>query len=272
MPVTLLVLTLFAVFPVTISTPEVQTPDGPAAVWLVEVPLERVTARTVAADPRDPDGPGVFQTRLWPVQRIAKREGAWLAVNGDFFSAPPVSVLGRQERWVHGNRARVVGWGLTDGELWGEPLPQDGERVTLWLSGDRATIGTDRPAWAEQAVSGSTRLLTAGRTVAPDSPTRHPRTTAGLSGDGRTLYLLIADGRRPGHSVGLTLAEAATLLKHAGATDALNLDGGGSTTLVAARRLLNRPSDGGTFTPPLSIPRPVANALLLSPRPPLKGR
>jgi hypothetical protein len=64
---------------------------------------------------------------------------------------------------------------------------------------------------------------------------RHPRSAAGLSPDGRILYLLAIDGRRP-ESVGATEAETALILQRLGAADGLNLDGGGSTALVLRRR------------------------------------
>ncbi|MDR0761402.1 MAG: phosphodiester glycosidase family protein [Treponema sp.] len=60
---------------------------------------------------------------------------------------------------------------------------------------------------------------------------RHPRSAAGLSADGNTLYLLAVDGRRSA-SAGVTEAELALILKRLGAWDGLNFDGGGSTALV----------------------------------------
>ena len=57
---------------------------------------------------------------------------------------------------------------------------------------------------------------------------RQPRTLAGVRADGR-LLLVTVDGRRPGWSAGVTLREAARVMRSLGARDALNLDGGGST-------------------------------------------
>ncbi|MFP3042892.1 phosphodiester glycosidase family protein [Treponema primitia] len=62
-------------------------------------------------------------------------------------------------------------------------------------------------------------------------PVRHPRSAAGLSADGKTLYLLAIDGRRS-ESVGATEKETGIILKRLGADDGLNFDGGGSTALV----------------------------------------
>ncbi|WP_428939261.1 phosphodiester glycosidase family protein [Fontivita pretiosa] len=74
-----------------------------------------------------------------------------------------------------------------------------------------------------------------------------PRTAVGVSRDGRKLILLVVDGRQPGHSLGMTTQELGQVMLELGASDAVNLDGGGSSTLVFADpnpRVLNRPSDG----------------------------
>jgi hypothetical protein len=85
------------------------------------------------------------------------------------------------------------------------------------------------------------------------STTRHPRTAAGVTSAGE-LILVTVDGRQS-ISQGVSLAEMAALMKKLGAVDAINLDGGGSTTLSAKGVLINSPSDGAE--------RPVADALLI---------
>jgi exopolysaccharide biosynthesis protein len=86
---------------------------------------------------------------------------------------------------------------------------------------------------------------------------RQPRTLAGVTEEGR-LLLVTVDGRRPGWSVGMTLPEAARLMRSLGARDALNLDGGGSTTMVVRGEVVNRPSDRAGE-------RPVSDALFVTP-------
>jgi Ca2+-binding RTX toxin-like protein len=73
---------------------------------------------------------------------------------------------------------------------------------------------------------------------------RHPRTGIGATADGR-LLLVTVDGRRRRHSVGMTLLEFAREFERLGATWALNLDGGGSSTMVVRGKVVNRPSDKG---------------------------
>ena len=71
------------------------------------------------------------------------------------------------------------------------------------------------------------------------STERQPRTVAAVKADG-TLLLAVFDGRSPA-SAGVTLREAAEILRSLGARDAINLDGGGSSTMVVNGRLRNRP-------------------------------
>lgn len=123
-------------------------------------------------------------------------------------------------------------------------------------------------------VNGGPRLLRDGETditawaegfVWPGDPSfydafgvrRNPRTLAGVAADGR-LLLVAVDGGRPGWSLGLSFSESARLMRSLGAVDAVNLDGGGSTTMAIGDELVNRPSDD-------SGERPVADAVVVLP-------
>jgi hypothetical protein len=88
---------------------------------------------------------------------------------------------------------------------------------------------------------------------------RHPRAALGLSDD--EILAVACDGRRSGVDAGLTMAELAQVLLDLGARDAINLDGGGSTTLVHRGHLLNRPYSDQDQPAPES--RPIVSALLL---------
>lgn len=107
-------------------------------------------------------------------------------------------------------------------------------------------------------------ILRGGRLLSGlDNETSTVRTAAGLADRGRRLYLLALDGSRDYRS-GLTIAELARAMRKLGATDAFNLDGGGSSTLVARTHgahatVRNHPS-GGTE-------RPVANGIGIFVRP-----
>ncbi|MFG2322718.1 phosphodiester glycosidase family protein [Streptomyces sp. NPDC048568] len=101
--------------------------------------------------------------------------------------------------------------------------------------------------------------------VHPDDPSwyygwvhkRNPRTLAGVDAAGRTV-LVTADGRAT-RSLGLSIAESAAVARSLGLRDAVNLDGGGSTTMVTDDTVINTPSDA-------TGERPVGDALLILPR------
>lgn len=86
---------------------------------------------------------------------------------------------------------------------------------------------------------------------------RNPRTIAGVDAQGRTV-LITADGRNV-DGLGLGIGEAAAVAKSFGLRNAINLDGGGSTTMVANNKVLNTPSDA-------TGERPVGDALVITPR------
>lgn len=89
---------------------------------------------------------------------------------------------------------------------------------------------------------------------------RHPRTAVCIQSNQHWLFV-VADGRQPKLSRGMTLEEMTDLMLAEGCQDALNLDGGGSSTLVIDGQLRNSPSDFG-------VERPVSDAILVFPRKP----
>jgi len=75
---------------------------------------------------------------------------------------------------------------------------------------------------------------------------RHPRTAIGITDDNR-LIAVVVDGRNS-ESSGMTINELTILMKALGCVDAMNLDGGGSSTMwVRNRGVVNHPSDNGVF-------------------------
>ena len=93
---------------------------------------------------------------------------------------------------------------------------------------------------------------------------RHNRTALGIRPDGTTL-LLVADGRFKHQAEGLSLPELQRVMRWLGCTEAINLDGGGSTTMYVHYRpeggVVNYPSDNGHYDH--EGQRPVSNAILV---------
>jgi hypothetical protein len=117
-------------------------------------------------------------------------------------------------------------------------------------------------AGALDTVGGNPNLVENGRIAVGECPTsiyfcrRHPRTGVGVTATGR-LLLVTVDGRQRGRSVGMRPRQFAKLFQYLGAKWALNLDGGGSTTMVVDNKVVNRPSGG--------YQRPIGTALLVLP-------
>lgn len=158
-------------------------------------------------------------------------------------------------------------------------------RTSSGAASNQAFLRLESTEDVRESVGGSPILVKDGKrwfTDPGDNFTngRHPRTMVGWTPGGDTL-LVTVDGRQPSLSVGMTLHEAAELLIGLGATEGINLDGGGSTTFVRAGSVVNSVSDvqvrsGGTTMLRHSVQggdkvvghveRPVASALVVVPR------
>ncbi|MDX1918559.1 MAG: phosphodiester glycosidase family protein [Candidatus Caenarcaniphilales bacterium] len=125
---------------------------------------------------------------------------------------------------------------------------------------------SSQPDWSSMshAVGGGPFLLSKGQIVINETSEGFtnksgigglaPRTAVGITPDGR-IILLVADGRQK-DSVGLSIRELAELLRDIGVVEAINLDGGGSSSMVINGKIVNSPSDKEGM-------RPVSTALLV---------
>jgi exopolysaccharide biosynthesis protein len=139
---------------------------------------------------------------------------------------------------------------------------------TRWKS--TRGVAPDRLDRAESIVNGAGLLRQGGTTITDwqaeglnretFTDVRNPRTVIGAD-QGGIVWLIVVDGRQPDYSIGMAFADLERLCDRLGLTDALNLDGGGSTTMVVNGRLVNHPSDP-------SGPRPVSDAIVVIPNGP----
>ena len=151
---------------------------------------------------------------------------------------------------------------------WARDELTTGMRIDISLAVKPADRSPSNPwAAAEDIIGAGPKLVTGGRIditterekMDPTFSTdRHPRTAIASLTDGRVL-LVVVDGRQPLRSIGMSLDELARLLIEFGATEAMNLDGGGSTAMVVQGKVINHPSDAAGE-------RPVSDAILVLPR------
>jgi len=190
----------------------------------------------------------------------------------DGFSAAPQALAALNASFFD-RRFYPRGHTVSDGEAWPEPMSVNASPLLHCDAGDAVQAQRCRlqlappyqlPSGTRTAVAGTPWLIRAGqaRTATDDASCpghcdgRHPRTALGLSADGHHVILLLAEGRRDGVP-GLSLAETAAHLLQLGAHEALNLDGGGSSSLlIRGQSVMQRPAR----EPGL---RRIANALLI---------
>ena len=228
----------------------------PTVAHLLHVDLSQSGLSFVVTQPQPETAP---RLRAQTVRQFLQEQNLQLAINANFFhpfhSRSPWDFYPRV-----GDPVQVLGRAASAGHSYSTQAWAD---ATLYLSSsNRAEIGTlTHPLW--NAISGDQFLIRHGKILAdPADHQVYPRCAVGLTTNKSTLILALVDGRQPGYSEGSTLHELALLLQQHGAHDAINLDGGGSVTLVIARPnapplILNSPIH--TRIP--GRQRPIANHL-----------
>ncbi len=263
--------------PAVLALALLAVPARAADAWTAPAPGVSVLERTeggqhVVAAYVDLCEPGMharatkYEERRQTTSDWAEDVGAVVAINGAFFGYEDYD---------------AIGWSIGDGETW--PTAVDYDHYTAIAFDEYAAVeifDADVPlppeeAWREM-VPGDPLLLDDGVVVEEDCYShfcdRHPRTAVGLTADEGTVLLVAVDGRSS-TAAGMTRAELAALMLDLGAWRALNLDGGGSTTLwVDGVGVLNEPSDGSqrvvashlgftiTDETPCCVPTPVDGA------------
>lgn len=211
-----------------------------------------------------------FTTRIVHLDRRAQTTselghtaGADMAVNGSYFNVKTLE---------------PVTFVLLDKRILGRTTPDELMRTNGIVAfrdrkGRRMDIfrcdTTDYPRVARcyrSALAAGPVLVERGATVAYDSDDtfytrRHPRTLIGRRADG-TVVMAVIDGRFKGEADGATIAETAAIARLLGLTDALNLDGGGSSALWTARQgVVSHPCDNRRYDH--AGERAVPNALVV---------
>ncbi|HWC44177.1 MAG TPA: phosphodiester glycosidase family protein [Actinomycetota bacterium] len=189
------------------------TPEG---VTLERPPADATSARLRAAGPATVRADGWAET-AYTVEEVGQLGGP-VPAGTVVLSTPPAGAAAADLAALAVGDQVTVAWSVA---TWPGILDTSGGNPTLVRNG-RVLSGN---------VDGTTPFHR-----------RNPRTGVGATADGR-LLLVTVDGRQPGHSVGMSLREFAELFVGLGARSAINLDGGGSTTMVLDGTVVNRVSD-----------------------------
>ncbi|MDR1893999.1 MAG: phosphodiester glycosidase family protein [Spirochaetales bacterium] len=210
-----------------------EDPQVPQRIFLIRADLDKW--EPIFTRPQDP----AENRYLYPgvtVTRFLRETQTQAAVNGGPFF--PYRNFPREGMDTTG----LVIWNR---RILSEPRP--GWSALAILPGGGLVIGFQEDLMeAEYALGGFQKLLEEGEVRDLSPSPRRPRTVLGLDREGRTLWLMVADGDNPRYSRGLTTRECAAWLKALGAWEGMNLDGGGSSAMAfrdgrGRPRLMNRP-------------------------------
>ena len=251
-----------AALPIRIEEIRQTADDQPIRGWAALVDLSDPRVEIRVTGPCEPKADEPPRTEAYTETTLdwLRREGLVLAVNAHFFvrlddgegqvpAGIPVYLLGPCR-----SAGRVVAPGPEDGKASPVLAVTEDGRARIAMLTPRELDKMDAVVSGLPELDGESGGLlvengkSLGQTSLPRPTERHPRTAVGLSADNRTLILVVIDGREPAWSIGVTLPELADILIELGATTAVNLDGGGSSSFIFAppggEQVTNRPSDG----------------------------
>ena len=194
------------------------------------------------------------------VGALCARHGALAGINGSYFDMRAMTPM-----------TFVKDEGVVVGETSPSELFRTNGLVTL--SGKKISVDAfdstrTYDSWPEALASGPVLVDEGERYDYEEVPQpdnfygqRHPRSVIGQDADGN-VWLIVVDGRAPGEADGMTISELTSLCLQLGLTDALNLDGGGSSTLWTQKAgVINNPCDNRRFDH--AGQRKVPNALIV---------
>jgi hypothetical protein len=218
---------------------QVRSDPRPMVIHIVSVDL-RSPGISFLVTPGDPDHVLPLQART--TSQFLSEFTLQLAVNGDSFS--PWRSNSIFDYYPHkGDRVEPTGFAASEGTVYSSQT--DDEPVLYIARTNRARFNTPIGK-VYNAISGNTMLVERGQALPGLDDTPQPRTALALDKAGKRLIIVLVDGRQPRYSQGATLTELAEIIIENGGYFGMNLDGGGSSTLVSERRsgkpaLLNSP-------------------------------
>jgi exopolysaccharide biosynthesis protein len=196
-------------------------------VVAVDLSNPRVKIRTSSAEERG----------LTP-SAFSKKTGAHVVINGDFFDGnlQPIGLAaGLGRAWP--KTADTKEWSFLSCTKSNDCQIDEYNRVSPWKNEWQSVVG----GWQILLDPGFEWTSSYDYQCGAFCTVEHPRTVVGLSADKKTMWLVLIEGRQ-GTLTGLSLADTTRVLKRLGAEWALNLDGGGSSTLVVGgQRVSKRP-------------------------------
>jgi len=226
--------------------------EGPLRIHYLQLDTESDEYELATFLGPDVDGPGICEASLEKPETLLPRHHAVAAVNANAFRNPEDPT---DTDWFVGKPVDMRGLAAGRGI---DASPPEENRAAFWLdeagsphigvatSFEGVVLGVGD--WGVANDAGNGMLLENGTNIVTRPGDRHPRSAVGVDASGRWVTFVVVDGRQEGYSIGATLDELAEIVRQCGCSEAINMDGGGSSVMIVAdggvTRTINSPSDG----------------------------
>jgi len=224
-------------------------------IHFLRIDLQSTNCQVFTIISDDPDARGPAEATLEEPGILAASHNAIAAINANGFQSLKTTNAATDNNWFKGKPVNITGLAVSNGVVRSKP---SASHFPLWIDFDgKLHIGNpDAKEKPSEAVSDWSGLLVhRGKIIASSTEKLHPRTLLGYDKTGRWLFMVVVDGRQPEYSDGLYLSESAELMRNLGCHEAIAMDGGGSSIMIAMNpstgklTVLNRPAE--------EKPRPV---------------
>ena len=250
---------------------ETHTSPRPLRIHTLAVKVGSPLFEVAGGIGKDPDGSGPCDATLELPETLMEQNRLIAAVNGsafrDFTNPDP-----HNEKWWVGESVDIRGCIANNSKI---VSTNERYRAVFWMdkkgipqisiSPNTNDIVVAIADWLNSSANTNTtgELVRDGIIVAKIPAGLNPRTAIGYSANKKWILMTVVDGRNKGVSEGVTLPELAKIMKNLGCTDAINLDGGGSSILLKKQGEkyvpINHPSGGKEVK--LKTNRPIPNII-----------
>ena len=227
----------------------------PLKIHFLQLNLKNKDYELITITSTDPDG-NLFEGTLEKPVDLLLRNNALIGVNASAFQNPTNK---NDHIWFEGKHVDIRGLIIANKKV---VSPTGKYRSAFWIDefgipniGTPETIETISlgvAGWNSGNSKKSGQLLKNGEICIKQNESRHPRTAIGFDKNRKVVTMVVVDGRQKGYSEGVSLYELAEIMKSCGCSDAINLDGGGSSIMIATEnsliKTINKPS-GKTHRP-----------------------
>ena len=228
---------------------ELQTTETPRVnkIHVLKLDVLRSKVEFAVVIPADPDGEGPAESTLINPMTLANDSSFIAFVNTNPWRGMINPNTNEEDKnWREGQPVDIIGLAMSNGKAQSKT---EENSVAVWVDKKgKVNIGNESAdGSAVEGTAGFKQILTDGVIESGLDERLAPRTSIGLDKAGKTMWLVVVDGRQAGFSEGVNCTELAAIMRDLGCWNAVNMDGGGSSIMGLREKgileVINSPSD-----------------------------